>query len=232
MSLQFYKLPSNIRVMIWNMKNREEKFENLNKENDYNKKLFIFEYKQQMKEWGIHEKGLDSNMKLLGVIVCPRINDMIYDELSNTWFRWGDNIDEGNNGCSTSWLEEPTKECKESMLERMIECFERGITYHEFCKECNDYNNKIFKLIRENKYNKKLLSFELKSFCEWNNNGEKIIKPSFQVICPRVGQVIVFDDGNVWINQDNSSSYTWLEDRKISTKKDMIEIMIEEMKNI
>ncbi len=88
---------------------------------------------------------------------------------------------------------------------------------------------KIENLKKDNKYNKKLLSFELKSFCEWSNNVEKIIKPSFQVICPRVGQVIVFDDGNVWINQDNASSYTWLEDRKISTKKDMIEIMIEEM---
>ena len=42
----FFSLPSHIREMIWKIKNREldEKFENLKKENDYNKKLFIFEY--------------------------------------------------------------------------------------------------------------------------------------------------------------------------------------------
>lgn len=158
--VSFYKLPSHIRVMIWNMKNREEKIENLNKENDYNKKLFIFEYKQQMKEWGIHEKGFDSNMKLLGVIVCPRLGQRMYDDFDGTW--WNYDI----TACSTSWFEERSKECKECMLESMIECFERGITYHEFCKECRKRDNKIFKLIRERKYKKKLLSF--KRWCDFH----------------------------------------------------------------
>jgi len=129
----FFSLPSHIREMIWKIKNREldEKFENLGRENDYNKKFFMFEFTSMVKEYYgfignpcLDEKG---GLKLTGVVVCPRVEQMIYDDFDGTWFRWGDEIgydEDGINACSSSWFEMRTKECKMKMLEMMKEEFE------------------------------------------------------------------------------------------------------------
>ena len=120
--VSFYKLPSHIRVMIWNMKNREEKIENLKKDNKYNKSLLMYEFTTMIEEhYGyIGNPFLDERggLKLSGEIVCPRLGQRMYDDFDGTW--WNYDI----TACSTSWFEERSKECKMEKLEEMKEGYD------------------------------------------------------------------------------------------------------------
>tara|TARA_R110002012_G_scaffold281106_1_gene470106 strand:+ start:3039 stop:3485 length:447 start_codon:yes stop_codon:yes gene_type:complete len=120
--VSFYKLPSHIRVMIWNMKNREEKIENLKKENKYNKSLLMYEFNEMLD----YTNSVEKNVEVCWNVVCPRRNQMVRYSEDEEWFRWGDELNE-LNGCSLSWLESPSKEMKNYLLKVMIECFDKKI---------------------------------------------------------------------------------------------------------